>query len=129
MNPTEWISYLLLALMLGVAGQLARVGVGLKKLHEKNQLAGKKTPFDPRKFWISIALGGLASLVTAILIWEGSARSLDRELLLSLMAAGYAGSDILEGLVERWTRTASPAGTELPSGQPQAEWPNRSDTT
>lgn len=108
MSSVDWISYLALALMLGVAGQLARVAIGLKKLHEKNQSAGFKTSFDPKKFWISIALGGLAGMLAGLAVWDESMRLLQRETLLSLMAAGYAGSDLLEGLIERWLKPASP---------------------
>jgi hypothetical protein len=107
MSPVDWISYLALALMLGVAGQLARVAMGLKKLHDKNVSDGGKTSFDPKKFWISIALGGLAGMLAGLVAWDESTRLLQRETLLSLMAAGYAGSDLLEGLIERWTKTAS----------------------
>lgn len=101
MSAMAWISYLGLALILGVFGQLARVAMGMKKLHDKNAATGTKTPFDPKKFWISICLGGLAGVLTALSMWEGATRFLDREFLLTIMAAGYAGSDLIEGLIER----------------------------
>lgn len=101
MNAAEWIDYLGLALMLGVAGQLARFTVGMKKLHDKAADDGKKVPFDNRKFWLSIVLGGLAGLLAAVGIWEPDKATLDREFLLMIMAAGYAGSDFVEGIIER----------------------------
>lgn len=108
MSAAEWINYIILASMLGVAGQLIRVAIGLKKLHDKNSSEGKKTPFDSKKFWISIVLGGLAGLLTSIGAWDPSRETLDREFLASLMAAGYAGSDIIEGMIEKWTKPNMP---------------------
>lgn len=111
MTALDWLAYLLLAFVLGSAGQLVRVAIGLKKLHDKNMLEGRKTPFDPKKFWISMALGALAGLVTAVAKWDGAHAQLQPDFIFTLMAAGYAGSDIIEGLIERWTKPPSVAAS------------------
>ena len=114
MNAAEWISYLALAFMLGMAGQLVRVAIGLKKLHDKNSSEGRKTAFDQKKFWISVVLGGLAGLITAISTWDAHKMILERDFILSLMAAGYAGSDLIEGLIEKWVKPGNPTAAPSP---------------
>ncbi len=104
MAAIDWLAYLTLAFLLGIAGQLVRVSIGLKKLHDKNLAEGRKTPFDPKKFWISIALGALAGMMVAIAKWGGGS-TIQPDFIFTLMAAGYAGSDIIEGLIEGWTKT------------------------
>jgi hypothetical protein len=99
MSATEWLGYLLLAFLLGTAGQLVRVGIGFKKMHDKSLATKTKIPFDHRKFWTSIVLGAMAGLITAVVKWQGSSQ-IDADFIFMLMAAGYAGSDIIEGLIE-----------------------------
>ncbi|WP_287597524.1 hypothetical protein [Thermomonas sp.] len=99
MSAFDWITYLVLAFGLGVAGQLVRVAVGFKKMHERNLALSEKTKFDHKKFWTSIVLGAMAGLITAIAKWKGNSQ-IDPEFIFTLMAAGYAGSDIIEGLID-----------------------------
>lgn len=101
MSATAWMGYLGLAFILGIFGQLIRVAVGLKKLYDKQSVDGEKAPFDSRKLWISIALGGLAGVLTGVVTWDVALTSIERDFILTLMAAGYAGSDVIEGLIER----------------------------
>ena len=49
-------------------------------------------------------LGALAGAITAIAKWESATQLLQPDFMFTLMAAGYAGSDIVEGLIERWTK-------------------------
>lgn len=107
MAAIDWLSYLTLAFLLGTAGQLVRVAIGLKKMHDKSLAGGERVPFDGKKLWVSIALGALAGLITAIWKWDGANGPFGQEFIFTLMAAGYAGSDIIEGLVERWTRASA----------------------
>lgn len=99
MSAFDWITYLILAFGLGIAGQLVRVGVGFKKMHDKALASGEKTPFDHKKFWTSIVLGALAGTITAIAKWKGTSQ-IEPEFIFTLMVAGYAGSDIVEGFIE-----------------------------
>ena len=99
MLAIEWLSYLLLAFLLGTSGQLVRVAIGFKKMHDKSLATGEKTLFDQKKFWTSIVLGAMAGLITAVVKWQGSSQ-IDPDFIFTLMAAGYAGSDIIEGLIE-----------------------------
>lgn len=100
MSAGEWLCYVALALLLGTAGQLVRVGVGFKKLHDQHLAKGDPVPFDAQKFWTSIVLGAAAGLLTALVKWKGSA-TIELNFIFTLMAAGYAGSDIVEGLIDK----------------------------
>jgi uncharacterized membrane protein YbhN (UPF0104 family) len=101
MNAQEWCWLLLLAMAMGVIGQTARTAIGLKKLHEKDPLKFKED-FSWPKIFISYSLGIAASVLAALLNWEESfAGRIDTDGLLMLAAAGYAGSDLIEGLMER----------------------------
>ena len=106
MSAFEWITYLVLAFGLGISGHLVRVAVGFKKMHDKNLALGEKTKFDHKKFWTSIVLGAMAGLITAIAKWKGDSQ-IDPEFIFTLMAAGYAGSDIIEGLIENGVKKQS----------------------
>jgi len=82
MSAFEWLTYLLLAFALGTAGQLVRVAVGFKKMHDKNLATNTKTTFDPKKFWTSIILGAMAGLITAVVKWQGEPPRVLRRLQL-----------------------------------------------
>ncbi len=110
MPAFEWLTYLVLAFGLGVGGQLVRVAVGFKKMHDKNLATGIKTEFDSKKFWTSIILGAMAALITAVIKWKGDSQ-VDPDFIFTLMAAGYAGSDIIEGLIENGIKPGVKAAT------------------
>ncbi|MCK9538410.1 hypothetical protein [Dokdonella sp.] len=114
MTASAWLWYLTFAFVLGAFGQLIRVAIGLKKLSEKNASRDEKTPFDPKKFWISMVLGALAAVITAVVQWNGAADDLDRDFVFTMMAAGYAGSDIIEGLIARWTKVPTMVPPDTP---------------
>ena len=50
MAAIDWLAYLTLAFLLGIAGWLVRVSIGLKKLHDKNIAEGREAPFDPKNY-------------------------------------------------------------------------------
>lgn len=104
MSAMAWLTYICLALVMGGLGQLVRVAVGLKKLRDSNALKGVPTPFDNKKFWISMVLGSLAGMVAAIAAWDASEPLLSREFLMMIVAAGYSGSDLIEGIIEKWVK-------------------------
>lgn len=110
MSAQEWLIYLTLAFGLGVLGQIFRVGVGIKKMFDKNPGGAIKEDFNANKLLISLALGAAAAVITAAIRWEPSTQTLDKEFMFTLMAAGYAGSDIIEGLIERSLGTVKEFG-------------------
>lgn len=94
MNVYEVTTFILLGAFLGMAGQVARMVVGLKKKHDE----GNKDWFDTKKLVISIILGGVAGILGAIsLLGE----TVGKQTLLTLIAVGYAGADFIEGFMQK----------------------------
>lgn len=107
MDALGWLAYLGLALMVGACGQLVRVAVGLKKLRDKNAAEGTKTAFDAKRFWISMVLGAFAAVLAALFQSGGETHAMDRDFIFTLLVAGYAGSDFIEGFMGRQAKATS----------------------
>ncbi len=91
--------FLIMGAILGSAGQCARVVVGVKK---KIDIADKGTAikdwFDVKQLLLSIIIGAVAGIIGAIsLLGE----AIDKQLLITLMAIGYAGTDFIEGFIKK----------------------------
>jgi hypothetical protein len=95
MNAYEILANLILGIILGVLGQGIRVVVGLKKLSEESNSTDKN--FDIKRLVLSLGIGGVAGGLSAIILLE---QKLDKELLLTIMASGYAGTDFIEGVLK-----------------------------
>jgi hypothetical protein len=101
----QWILHVLLGGLLGVLGQGIRVVPGLKKVND-HALAEKKPFGDVFKvgellisLFIGFTAGGLAIIAT---LPDGSAATtMDRQMILTLLAAGYAGTDFIEAFVKK----------------------------
>ena len=73
--------------------------MGVKK---KSDIADKGTKikdwFDLKQLLVSIIIGAVAGIIGAIsLLGE----EIDKQLLITLMAIGYAGTDFIEGFMKR----------------------------
>lgn len=90
---------MLLGALLGISGQCLRVIVGLKKNNDINGKDAKiKDWFDSKHFLMSILIGAVAGIVGAIsLLGE----EIDKQLLITLMTIGYAGTDFIEGFIKK----------------------------
>lgn len=98
-DVSQVTDFILLGAFLGSAGQCARVVVGVKK---KSDIADKGTKikdwFDLKQLLISIIIGAVAGIIGAIsLLGE----EIDKQLLITLMAIGYAGTDFIEGFMKK----------------------------
>ncbi|PTX53852.1 hypothetical protein C8N43_3895 [Litoreibacter ponti] len=113
LTPLDWITLAALGAGFGILGQLIRIAVGIHKLQQStgSDPAAFKHEFDSIKLWLSLLFGilaGVASLIgMTILKGEGfipnpadGALKLDGEFILTIMAAGYAGADFIEGFVK-----------------------------
>lgn len=90
-----------LGLLLGAAGQVIRAVSGLRKnAVSPGASEGTTQEFSWSKFGLSIILGGTAGMVAALVLWD-DLKNPDRNIVLGLLAAGYAGSDFLES-VTKW---------------------------
>jgi hypothetical protein len=95
MNAYEILASLVLGIILGVLGQGIRIFVGLKKLSEEGNSTDKN--FDIKRLVLSLGIGGVAGGLGAIVLLD---QKLDKKLLLTLVATGYAGTDFIEGLLK-----------------------------
>jgi hypothetical protein len=121
MHPNSWdiLGNLLLAAFLGAVGQLIRIVAGLKKASDEASANDQtlRSNFDGKRLLvslgISVAVGALAGLLAAF----QAATPWDKSVLLSLLGAGYAGSDFIEAFMKR-ASGSSFAAPRPGTGQP-----------
>lgn len=97
------ILYIVLGIILGAVGQGARAIIGVKKSADEaaaNKMTRVDEWFDMKRLIWSLIIGGIAGCLAAILLIESP---INKELLLGLVAAGYAGTDFIEGLMSKYT--------------------------
>ncbi len=98
MEPRQLLLYLAAGACLGVIGQVARLLVGVKKRFEEAMARKKRFKFNVSRLAIGIGLGGVAGALSSLLLGD---RLIDQEYILSVVAAGYAGTDFIEGAIQR----------------------------
>jgi hypothetical protein len=108
MPITELVMLLLCGGLLGTLGQGVRMVVGLKKLRDsKGQgVAGPAEPFSSQRLVLSLCLGFVAGALTVLTVPDAKA-ALEtvgqfRHFALTVVAAGYAGTDFIEGVFNRF---------------------------
>ena len=109
MIPGGWLGILVAGIILGALGQGARTIVGLKKLNDYKDTSS--AVFDGVRLLISFAIGGVAGAFAAITILPDSGQ-ISKEQLLGIAAAGYAGTDFIEGFISQISGGASPTSTK-----------------
>ena len=109
----EWVRLIGFGGLVGALGQSARAIVGLKKVNDATS-GTDATPADvivASRLLTSIAIGFVAGAGAAIGIVNPSI-AIPGEQIFALAAAGYAGTDAIEGFIKRATGTSA-----VPSGQ------------
>ena len=111
MNTEQWILLLLLGGILGMLGQGIRVITGLKKLHNnssREHLAFGDI-FQFRTLLLSLIIGFIAGALTIIVMMPegGAAAKVERQTILTLLAAGYAGTDFIEAFIKKYLPSES----------------------
>lgn len=106
MQATTLLGVLLLAGLMGVAGQGARTIVGLKKLYDTNaaQPPNQQDPLLASRLFVSLMIGFIAGVLAALAMSVeklAGADGLGAEALFGLAAAGYAGTDFIEGFMAK----------------------------
>lgn len=109
MPVADWIFIAAFGVIFGTAGQLIRVALGLRKL---NQGAGlpNSSEFNTNRLVLSLLYGALAGIAALVIIASGfgsdTLQAFDADTIvepsqvLTVMAAGYAGADAIEGFVK-----------------------------
>lgn len=100
MDAATALVYVILGAFLGAAGQGARAVVGIKKSHDKMTTSedAKGEWFDPKRLTVSLMIGGIAGSLGATLLLGAE---IDKQFLLAMIAAGYAGTDFIEGFMRK----------------------------
>lgn len=115
-SPAEWLQIILLAMILGIVGQLVRAVVGISKESAKvasgDNSAGFRTAELLFSLLIATAVGAVAGVLAAVSAgeWKGG------EMITAFIAAGYAGTDFIEG----WMKKAGTGGAGLNRNTPGA---------
>src|SRR5580698_11410069 len=107
MQTQEVILQILTGGLMGIIGQGLRIIVGMKKLNDdaKDQLVKVKSIFDEGRLMISLLIGFCAGSLAMISISTFSPdffSSNTKQNLLSLIAAGYSGTDFIEGFIKKY---------------------------
>lgn len=99
MDVFQVTTFILLGAILGSAGQSIRVVVGLKKSNDKAAEGAKpKDWLDSKQLLIGILIGAVAGILGAIYL---CGEVIDKQLLITLIAIGYAGTDFIEGFMKK----------------------------
>jgi hypothetical protein len=102
MTAIQWLEIAVLGIIFGALGQGARAIVGIKKL---NDYADENNPsatlIDGVRLFISFGIGGVAGAFAAVTLIADLTKPVLLEQLFAIAAAGYAGSDFIEGFITR----------------------------
>lgn len=99
MDVTTAVLYVVLGAILGAVGQGTRAIVGIKKRSDQAAVKNEemKEWFDLNRLLFSLVIGAIAGSFAAVFL---VGTEVDQECLLGLIAAGYAGTDFIEGVIE-----------------------------
>ena len=96
--------------LLGILGQGIRTIIGLKKLNEQGKAnPDNKELFTTNRLLISLFIGFLSGSLAILAKW-GSPLKLTNELIMGLIAAGYSGTDFIEGLFNTYIKKITSVG-------------------
>ena len=114
-TAVEWFQILGLGATLGAIGQGARAIVGLKKLNDTASAPGSVQTaadmFDASRLLVSLMIGAIAGALAAIITDFDVHKDIPIALLMGLAAAGYTGSDFIEGVMSRFVPKTDAAGS------------------
>lgn len=88
--------------LLGTLGQGIRMAIGLKKLSDvnANKLSEEKEEINGTRLLVSLFIGFVAGAM--FLLIKGVEDIGKQEFIFSIVAAGYSGSDFIEGLFNNY---------------------------
>ncbi|NLB88104.1 MAG: hypothetical protein GX790_02595 [Syntrophomonadaceae bacterium] len=99
MDVCQVTVFILLGAILGSAGQCLRVIVGLKKCNDNADKDCKlKDWFDSKQLLISLIIGSVAGIIGAVTLLG---EPVDKQVLITLITIGYAGTDFIEGFMKK----------------------------
>ena len=123
MHVQDWIFRLLFGGIVGTLGQGLRSFSGLKKLYDEASHQGStfKETFETSRMVTSLFLGFIAGSLAVIAMDDGNlAWEPKRQDVMTLLAAGYAGSDFIEAFIARYLPKSGSREPDAPTGAPAA---------
>lgn len=104
MTPEQVIEKILLGGLLGLLGQGIRMAIGLKKLSDANAQKSDKEDLNGGRLMVSLFIGFVAGALYVLVngfdtkpdVEDG--HYIGNQFIFTVIAAGYAGSDFIEGL-------------------------------
>ena len=120
---------LLLAGILGMVGQGARAVIGLKQLADNasNPKMPEIETFSAARLVVSLVIGFIAGVLSAMALGLLDATPttgvLDNKTMLGLIAAGYAGTDVIEGFMSKYVPQTGTTKTPDPKPTPPVPTP------
>jgi putative chitinase len=114
MDSQHLLFGILLGGLLGFSGQVIRVVVGMKKMYDKARETTKQEPtptdnlttlvqgnIETKRLTISLIIGFVAGVLASITFKIAGSTSISQETVSGLLAAGYAGTDFIEGFMRK----------------------------
>jgi hypothetical protein len=109
---TDLILQILLGGLLGILGQGIRIIVGLKKLNTGNvtkTLNNDDTEgFSASRLLLSIFIGFIAGAIALLIRGADATPAGKTEFIFTIMAAGYSGTDFIEGVFNTYISKLNP---------------------
>lgn len=104
LTPSDTLTIILIGAILGMVGQGLRVMVGMKKVGDEAAKLGttQKDLFQTKQMvfslFIAFAIGAVAGVLAAVSKTDGV---FDKSTITAFIAAGYAGTDFIEGFIRK----------------------------
>ncbi|MEO1457668.1 MAG: hypothetical protein AAFV49_08900 [Pseudomonadota bacterium] len=100
-DTISWLGILGLGAACGIAGQTARVVVGLKKAQDAAAAdPDPEAAIKSQRILVSLLIGAAAGSLAGIYTLDDP-NMVSQEEVLGLIAAGYAGADFIEGVMKK----------------------------
>lgn len=102
LDAVQWTQILALGAFSGALGQGARVVIGLKKVGDTAAAENRDISelIVPSRLLISLLIGAVAGALTAVFT-DVDVKAISFNTIAAFAAAGYAGADLIEGLISR----------------------------
>jgi hypothetical protein len=139
MTPNQVIEKILLGGLLGLLGQGVRMAIGLKKLSDGNAQKEVKEDLNGGRLLVSLFIGFVAGALYVLVngfddeMPEKDRGYIGNQFIFTVIAAGYAGSDFIEGLFSTYLAKLptpnSGGGNKVVPINPEAVQPASADDT
>ena len=117
MTPEQVIEKILLGGLLGLLGQGIRMAIGLKKLSDANAQKDNKEDLNGGRLMVSLFIGFVAGALYVLVNGfdnkpdVANGEYIGNQFVFTVIAAGYAGSDFIEGLFNTYIAKMPTSGS------------------